>query len=653
MRKKKIKILHVAQAAGGVDRYIRMLLKYLDKEKFENILVCSQDFNREDYDGLVDSFEQIEMNRAIGVSDLNSIKEVRRLIKKYNPDIVYAHSSKAGAIARVADIGLKNHCVYNPHGWAFNMRCSDKKRAMYTAIEKMAAPFCEKIICISDAEKQSALEKKICREDKLQVIFNGVDIEAYESGEHGTVKRSSLGIPEDAYVVGMVGRISPQKAPDVFVKMAKLVKDEIPNAHFVIVGSGNQEAEIRKYAEENKFADSLHITGLVKSNSVMGFAKFISLALDDWPESDVFQKIAITPPDEELNDSEYYLGLMSRISAIKDIAAVEDVLLEREPIFQRYELELWRRIAIVLTDRGDIRRLYNSGLKYIRFLKEISEKVTIRDEAVDAIEAYCVGLHNAEAVDEYGAFLKKCGELTQLLADNKRIAVICCQNYGRLMHLRLYKNVNAEIQEEWNAIVEILKQCNYDEDVYKNVLDAVEEYFRTLVQRKKEDKLFELERFMAQVYEENGRCEAAEVAAFCLANLYNSGGHRKITPDEYETIKKYLQKFPESMHIRAAFIIASEAIYSPSAEYKRVPDKIINKAKQWSEQYPKKIEFQEAYFGLLFSRLKYAQAQDMRNEQRRVYRETKTVAERANYSEYNESNQLMESVDILHRVFGY
>lgn len=82
---------------------------------------------------------------------------------------------------------------------------------------------------------------------------------------------------------------------------------------------------------------------------------------------------------------------------------------------------------------------------------------------------------------------------------------------------------------------------------YKNVLDAVEEYFRTLVQRKKEDKLFELERFMAQVYEENGRCEAAEVAALCLANLYNSGGHRKITPDEYETIKKYLQKFPESI----------------------------------------------------------------------------------------------------------
>lgn len=260
---KKIRILHVAQAAGGVDRYIRMLLKYLDKDKFENVLVCSQGFHEEDYKGLVISFEQIEMTRAIGGNDLKAIKEVRALIKKYNPDIVYAHSSKAGAIARVADVGLRNHCVYNPHGWAFNMRCSARKKAMYTAIEKVAAPFCDKIICISDAEKQSALEKKICKDDKLRVIFNGVDIESYENGVHGAVKRKDLNIPEDAFVVGMVGRVSPQKAPDVFIKMTKQVKDEVANAHFIIVGNGNQEVEIRKYAEDHGFSDSLHITGWV------------------------------------------------------------------------------------------------------------------------------------------------------------------------------------------------------------------------------------------------------------------------------------------------------------------------------------------------------------------------------------------------------
>lgn len=263
MRKNKIKILHVAQAAGGVDRYIRMLLKYLDKNKFENILVCSQDFQKENYEGLADAFEQVKMEREIGKSDLKAISEVRILIKKYNPDIVYAHSSKAGAIARVADIGLKNYCIYNPHGWAFNMRCSKKKKTIYAAIEKIAAPFCDKIICISDAEKQSALDKNICKENKLQIIFNGVDVDAYKDEEHGVVKRADLGIPDDAFVVGMVGRVSPQKAPDVFVRMAKLVNDKILNSHFIIVGSGMLERKIREYALKQGFSDKLHITGWV------------------------------------------------------------------------------------------------------------------------------------------------------------------------------------------------------------------------------------------------------------------------------------------------------------------------------------------------------------------------------------------------------
>lgn len=146
----------------------------------------------------------------------------------------------------------------------------------FSSIEKMAAPFCEKIICISDAEKQSALEKKVCRDDKLQVIFNGVDIEAYDCSEHGKVKRADLNIPEDAFVVGMVGRISPQKAPDIFVKMAKLLKEEIPNAHFIIVGNGNQEAEIKKYAEDNGFSENLHITGWV--NDPMSYVELFDVA---------------------------------------------------------------------------------------------------------------------------------------------------------------------------------------------------------------------------------------------------------------------------------------------------------------------------------------------------------------------------------------
>lgn len=111
----------------------------------------------------------------------------------------------------------------------------------------------------------------------------------------------------------------------------------------------------------------------------------------------------------------------------------------------------------------------------------------VRDEAADAMEAYCVGLHNAEAVDEYALFLEKCKDLVRLLDGNRRIAMCCCQNYGRLMHLQLYENQATEIQQEWNSIVEILKQCNYDEDICKTAVSAANEYFHTLIQRKKDD----------------------------------------------------------------------------------------------------------------------------------------------------------------------
>lgn len=262
---KKIKIMHVAQAAGGVDRYLRSLLKYLDKDKFDNIVVFSQDFKKENYEGIASNYISINMERPIGKQDIKSVKEVRRLIKQYRPDIVYAHSSKAGAIVRIANIGMKNHCVYNPHGWAFNMKVSSKKQKLYALIEKLEAPFCDRIVCISNAEKKSALNKKICNENKMQVIFNGIDMEACKQSLSFNVWEKKINIPKDAFVIGMVGRISKQKAPDTFVEAAKMIKEKIANAYFIIVGSGDMEDEIIQYIHQNNMQKYFFITGWVEN----------------------------------------------------------------------------------------------------------------------------------------------------------------------------------------------------------------------------------------------------------------------------------------------------------------------------------------------------------------------------------------------------
>ena len=278
---KRIRVLHVAEAAGGVERYLQTLFKYSDKEQVENILVCSQNYDYKKMKSLADRVIVLKMAHQINPSsDIKVEKALRRIIKQLKPDIVYAHSSKAGALARIADLGLKNKVIYNPHGWAFNMQQSAKKKEMYKWVEKISAHFCDKIVCISDAERESALREKICKPSKLQVIYNGIDLEEIEKA--ASMSRAQLGIPEDAFVVVMVGRLSKQKAPDTFVKAAKLIKEKIPNAFFLMVGDGELRGQVENLIHQYDLGSSFLITGWVDNPTAYMKIMDVGMLLSRW-----------------------------------------------------------------------------------------------------------------------------------------------------------------------------------------------------------------------------------------------------------------------------------------------------------------------------------------------------------------------------------
>lgn len=270
----------MAEAAGGVERYLETLFKY-SRDKVENILVCSQNYDYKKFKKLTSRVIVLKMAHNIQPSsDIQVEKTLRKIIKQLKPDIVYAHSSKAGAFARIADLGLKNKIIYNPHGWAFNMQQSAKKKEMYKWVEKISAHFCDKIVCISDAEKESALREKICKPSKLQVIYNGIDLEEIE--KTAPMSRTQLGIPEDAFVVGMVGRLSKQKAPDTFVKAAKLIKEKIPNAFFLMVGDGKLRDQVEELINQYDLGSSFLITSWVDNPTAYMKIMDVGMLLSRW-----------------------------------------------------------------------------------------------------------------------------------------------------------------------------------------------------------------------------------------------------------------------------------------------------------------------------------------------------------------------------------
>lgn len=262
-------IMHIAEAPGGVERYLVTLLTKLKKyPDFEHILVCSTTFDKDKFKGLVKKTIIVDsMHNAISFSsDSKAVLAVRKVIKYYKPDVVYCHSSKAGAIGRMANFGINNKLIYNAHGWAFNMKgVSSKKIKAYELIERMLAPMADKIVCISEYEKKSALEHEICKESKLVIINNGIDFDEYKKIQ--AKSRCDLGIPEGAFVVGTIGRLTKQKAPDVFVKMAAIVKKYIPEAFFVMVGDdigdGKQRSVVEALIAETGLKDCFLITGWV------------------------------------------------------------------------------------------------------------------------------------------------------------------------------------------------------------------------------------------------------------------------------------------------------------------------------------------------------------------------------------------------------
>lgn len=278
-KNKTIRVLHVAEAAGGVERYLETLFKY-SSDEVENILVCSQNFDVNKFKDISDRVIVLRMEHEVSLrSDIKVEKTLRNIIKQLKPDIVYAHSSKAGAFARIADLGLHNKIIYNPHGWAFNMKQSVPKKELYKWVERISALFCDKIVCISKAEKESALKGIISSSKKLKIINNGIDFDEFYKEAKQSIK---IPIPDGSFVVGMVGRLSNQKAPDIFVKAAELIKKKIPNAYFLMVGDGELRLIIENQIKASGLEDSFYITGWVENPAAYMKLMDVGMLLSRW-----------------------------------------------------------------------------------------------------------------------------------------------------------------------------------------------------------------------------------------------------------------------------------------------------------------------------------------------------------------------------------
>lgn len=115
------------------------------------------------------------LGRDVGaVSDIHALHELRRELKMFKPDLVSAHSSKAGVLGRIAARSLRMPVLFTAHGWAFAEGVDDRRRTAYAAVERVMANFASAIVCVSAADLLLAESFDVGRSRNRHLVRNGV-----------------------------------------------------------------------------------------------------------------------------------------------------------------------------------------------------------------------------------------------------------------------------------------------------------------------------------------------------------------------------------------------------------------------------------------------------------------------------------------------
>lgn len=206
-----------------------------------------------------------ELVREINlVKDFRALIKLTKYIKKENFDIVHTNSSKAGITGRLAaKLAGTPVIIHTVHGWAYHEHMGKLKRNLYIALEKWSERFTHKLITVSDLNIKKGLADGIGNETKYETIHSGIDLNRFNpSNIESKDKKRDWNIDPADKVVGSITRLSEQKAPTDFIRMAKEILKNNPKVSFLLVGDGPLKDEIQNLINRLQISKKVIMTGL-------------------------------------------------------------------------------------------------------------------------------------------------------------------------------------------------------------------------------------------------------------------------------------------------------------------------------------------------------------------------------------------------------
>lgn len=256
---RKIKVLHVVTRmnTGGVAILLDNLLGQIDDRLFETTLLVGECQAHEE-DFLINHKNTYQVIRIPGLqrqfnalADVRAFIELFRLFRRIKPDIIHSHTSKAGALGRVAGrLAVPNAVlIHTFHGHLLIGYFNKTKKVAITCIEKFLSFITDSLIAMGTQVKAELIAAGIGSDSKFKTILPGVHLGAYPTKSDA---REIIGLEKEAIYCLFVGRLTRIKRPERLLELAEELQDKNQNIHFLIIGDGELRESLQsKVAERN------------------------------------------------------------------------------------------------------------------------------------------------------------------------------------------------------------------------------------------------------------------------------------------------------------------------------------------------------------------------------------------------------------------
>jgi glycosyltransferase involved in cell wall biosynthesis len=214
----------------------------------------------------------VQMRRRVTpLQDIVAVRQIVDLIGHEKPTVVHAHTPKGGLLgmiaATVARVPVR---IYQMRGLPM-MGARGPKRALLKATEWVACRLAHRVICVSHSLRRVAIDERLCPEEKIVVLAGGsgqgVDVKRFNPDAAGKDARLStrrrFSIPDDAVVIGFVGRLVRDKGIMELHDAWQRLKGENPHLHLLVVGPFEPQDPVPPLVRKSFEADDrAHLAGM-------------------------------------------------------------------------------------------------------------------------------------------------------------------------------------------------------------------------------------------------------------------------------------------------------------------------------------------------------------------------------------------------------